>query len=140
MNTSLQRLLELAGIKAPTIASATERSGNINRKTADRILDPRGYFEKNKRKNRRKMTEADVGTEMAHPTMPMPDRHGERVEYDNVRPMEDDQETATVVREPDGSYYGQTGKFDFEAADAEAMRAKLTKWGYTRLVYPVRIR
>jgi hypothetical protein len=37
--------------KAPTIASATGRGGQINRKTADRILDPKGYFEKNKRRN-----------------------------------------------------------------------------------------
>lgn len=135
MDSSFHRLLELAGVKAPTIASATERSGNINRKTADRILDPRGYFEKNKRKTRGRVTEAGMGTEMAHPTMPLPDRQGERVEYDNVRPQEDDQETATIIREPDGSYYGQTGKFDFEAPDAETMRAKLTKWGYTQLAY-----
>ena len=45
------RLLELAGVaKGPTIADATERSGNINRTTSDRIIDPRGYFAKNKRK------------------------------------------------------------------------------------------
>lgn len=50
--SSIDRLLELAGIaKGPTIVSATERSGNVNRKTADRILDPKGYFEKNKQKN-----------------------------------------------------------------------------------------
>ena len=50
----IDRLLELAGVaKGPTIASATERSGNINRTTADRIIDPRGYFAKNKRKNRK---------------------------------------------------------------------------------------
>jgi hypothetical protein len=30
--------------KAPTIASATGKNGQINRKTADRILDPKGYF------------------------------------------------------------------------------------------------
>ena len=53
MEAYLRRLLELAGIKAPTIASATQSDGNINRKTTDRILDPRGYFEKNKRKLKR---------------------------------------------------------------------------------------
>lgn len=57
METSISRLLELA--KVPTIASATERSGNINRKTADRILDPQGYFEKNKHKLGHKVTEDD---------------------------------------------------------------------------------
>lgn len=49
--TSFIRVLELAGVKhVPTIRSATEPSGNINRRTADRIIDPRGYFAQNKRK------------------------------------------------------------------------------------------
>lgn len=32
-------------LSAPTIASATGAGGEINRKTADRILDPNGYFD-----------------------------------------------------------------------------------------------
>lgn len=56
--TDYQRLLELAGIaKGPTIADATERSGNINRTTSDRIIDPRGYFAKNKRQLHKKVRE-----------------------------------------------------------------------------------
>ena len=47
----LKRLLELSGGKNVTIAAATERSGNINRRKADRILDPHNYFGKNKRRN-----------------------------------------------------------------------------------------
>jgi hypothetical protein len=47
----LARLIELSGGKNVTIAAATERSGNINRKKADRILDPHNYFGKNKRHN-----------------------------------------------------------------------------------------
>ena len=50
--SDLVRLLELSGGKNVTIAAATERGGNINRKKADRILDPHNYFGKNKRKNR----------------------------------------------------------------------------------------
>lgn len=56
METPYLRLLELAGIKAPTIASATQSDGNINRKTADRILDPHHYFHA---KWPSKVTEAD---------------------------------------------------------------------------------
>lgn len=73
--------------------------------------------------------------EMTHPTMPLPDRPGQRVEYDNVRPKNDDEETATVVRQPDGSYYGDTGKFDFDAPNADAMRTKLVRWGYTKVAF-----
>jgi hypothetical protein len=48
--SELIRLLELAGMKAPTIVSAsTEKDGGINRTTADRIIDPKGFFAKNKR-------------------------------------------------------------------------------------------
>ena len=47
----LARLLELSGGKNVTIAAATERGGNINRRAADRILDPHDYFGKNKRQN-----------------------------------------------------------------------------------------
>ncbi len=47
----LNELFEAAkGLKIVTIASATKADGNIDRAKADRILDPRGYFEKNKRK------------------------------------------------------------------------------------------
>jgi hypothetical protein len=46
---NLVRLLELAGVKWPTIVSAsTEKDGGINRKTADRMIDPHGYFAKNR--------------------------------------------------------------------------------------------
>jgi len=48
----LARLLELSGGKNVTIADATDQGGNINRKKADRMLDPHDYFGKNKRKNR----------------------------------------------------------------------------------------
>ncbi len=33
-------------LKAPTIVSATTKSGEIDRAVADRIEDPRGYFKK----------------------------------------------------------------------------------------------
>ena len=45
----LKRLLELSGGKNVTIADASSKTG-IDRKKADRILDPHNYFEKNKRK------------------------------------------------------------------------------------------
>jgi hypothetical protein len=32
-----------------TIASATDSKGNVSRAKADKIADPKGYFEKNKR-------------------------------------------------------------------------------------------
>jgi hypothetical protein len=38
------RLLELAGVKWPTIVSATKSSGEIDRKKADKMVDPRGWF------------------------------------------------------------------------------------------------
>lgn len=49
----ISRILELAGIhQGPTIASAsTAKNGGINRRTANRMVDPRGYFQKNKNKN-----------------------------------------------------------------------------------------
>ena len=47
----LRRILELSGGKNVTIAAATERGGNINRRKADRMLDPHDYFGKNKRHN-----------------------------------------------------------------------------------------
>ena len=48
---NIKRILELSG-KAPTIVSAsTEPDGGINRKTANRMVDPKGYFQKNKDKN-----------------------------------------------------------------------------------------
>jgi len=46
----LHHLFESKGLKIVTIASATKANGNIDRAKADRILDPRGYFEKNKHK------------------------------------------------------------------------------------------
>ncbi len=49
MNESeLDRLLELSNI---TIVSATERDGEINRKKANQMVDPHGYFQKNKNEN-----------------------------------------------------------------------------------------
>lgn len=57
---------------APTIAIATKSNGNINRKTADRILDPQGYFEKNKRANfRGKKVSEDHGNSITQPYMPV---------------------------------------------------------------------
>lgn len=41
--------MKISEIIAPTIKSATGPHGQINRKTSDRIIDPRGYFAKNKR-------------------------------------------------------------------------------------------
>jgi hypothetical protein len=52
MTPELARLLELSGGVNVTIAAATKRDGNIDRKKADRMIDPHGYFAKNKRKNR----------------------------------------------------------------------------------------
>jgi hypothetical protein len=52
MTPDLARLLELSGGVNVTIAAATKKNGNIDRKKADRMIDPHGYFAKNKRKNR----------------------------------------------------------------------------------------
>ena len=41
--------MKICEITAPTIKSATGPHGQINRKTSDRIVDPHGYFAKNKR-------------------------------------------------------------------------------------------
>ena len=46
--------MKIYEILAPTIKSATGPGGQINRKTSDRIIDPRGYFAKNKRRISRK--------------------------------------------------------------------------------------
>ena len=62
----LERLLELSGGKNVTIAAATERSGNINRKAADRILDPHDYFGQNKRKNHIREYLAQVESDRDH--------------------------------------------------------------------------
>ena len=48
------KISEIISESAPTIASATGSTGQINRKTSDRILDPRGYFTKNKKRIARK--------------------------------------------------------------------------------------
>lgn len=71
----LQRLLELSGGKNVTIVGATKRNGNIDRKKADRILDPHDYFGKNKRKNKlreylRFIEDADGPPEATHPVSP----------------------------------------------------------------------
>ena len=36
--------------KFPTIMSATMKNGEINRKIADKMIDPKGYFQQNKNK------------------------------------------------------------------------------------------
>jgi hypothetical protein len=41
-------------VKIVTIKSATKANGNIDRAKADRMLDPHGYFSKNKRKIKRR--------------------------------------------------------------------------------------
>lgn len=47
---NLIRLLELAGVaKGPTIVSATKSDGEIDRHQADMMVDPKGYFERNKK-------------------------------------------------------------------------------------------
>jgi len=55
--TDLRRYLKLvetkkSGGKNVTIDDATKSSGDIDRKKADRMLDPHDYFGKNKRKMR----------------------------------------------------------------------------------------
>jgi hypothetical protein len=50
INTRM-RIMEI--LRAPTIASATGRDGKINRNTADRMVDPRGYFARNKRRTKK---------------------------------------------------------------------------------------
>jgi hypothetical protein len=60
MDPDLLRLLELSGGLNVTIADATKRDGNIDRKKADRILDPHNYFGKNKRHSRLKEYLAQV--------------------------------------------------------------------------------
>jgi hypothetical protein len=48
------KIHEIISEAAPTIKSATGPHGQINRKTSDRIVDPRGYFAKNKKRIGRK--------------------------------------------------------------------------------------
>jgi hypothetical protein len=43
-------------LQAPTIRSATGKDGMINRVTANRMVDPRGYFARNKRRIKTKKT------------------------------------------------------------------------------------
>jgi hypothetical protein len=45
--------------KNVTIAAATKPGGMIDRKKADRILDPHGYFEKNKRQIREYLAQVE---------------------------------------------------------------------------------
>ena len=54
--TDLRRYLKLveknpSGGKNVTIANATKSTGEIDRRKADRMLDPHDYFGKNKKKN-----------------------------------------------------------------------------------------
>jgi hypothetical protein len=73
-------------------------------------------------------TGAGEGKESKHATMPLPDKASDgRAMYDI--PDEDKGGMLTsVVRKPDGSYYGDTGEFDFSAPNATELRAKLTRW------------
>lgn len=41
-------------IRPVTIASATDGHGNVNRSKANTMVDPRGYFAKNKRLSKKK--------------------------------------------------------------------------------------
>ena len=41
-------------IKPVTIASATDSHGQVNRTKANSMVDPRGYFAKNKRQSKKK--------------------------------------------------------------------------------------
>lgn len=43
------KIRDLISETAPTIKTATGKQGQINRKTSDRIIDPHGYFAKNRR-------------------------------------------------------------------------------------------
>ena len=45
--------------KNVTIAAATKPGGNIDRKKADRMLDPHGYFEKNKHQLREYLAQVE---------------------------------------------------------------------------------
>jgi hypothetical protein len=67
---------------------------------------------------------------MAHSSHPLPDQSGHKVGYDN-----NTGNTAYVTRNPDGSYSGDNGKFDFHEPDAESMRSKLKRWGYNTRIY-----
>lgn len=63
------------------------------------------------------------------PLLPLPECVGSGFAMYDV-PAGDDGPTLTrVSRRRDGGYYGENGKWDFAADDAEAMRAKLRKWG-----------
>jgi hypothetical protein len=46
------RLIEIA--HPETIMSATDNNGHVNRNKANKMVDPRGYFAKNKRRIKRK--------------------------------------------------------------------------------------
>lgn len=39
-------------------------------------------------------------------------------------------ETARVTKQADGSFYGDTGDFDFTAKNEADLIAKLTNWGF----------
>lgn len=47
-------------IKPVTIASATDNHGNVNRTKANKMVDPRGYFAKNKRLSKKKSQNSPV--------------------------------------------------------------------------------
>lgn len=49
---TFMRLIEIA--HPETIMSATDNNGHVNRNKANKMVDPRGYFAKNKRRIKRK--------------------------------------------------------------------------------------
>jgi hypothetical protein len=70
-------------------------------------------------------------TEHRDPEYPLPDCVGSGCAMYDMPNDEDEVRLTAVSRRADGGYYGENGKWDFAADDAEAMRAKLRKWGCT---------
>jgi hypothetical protein len=48
------KISELLSKKSQTITSATNSNGHVDRKKSDQILDPEGYFAKNKKSIKKK--------------------------------------------------------------------------------------
>lgn len=55
------KIAELLERKSPTIMSATRGSNGLNRNKVDPMVDPKGYFTKNKRSHKKSNATFDKG-------------------------------------------------------------------------------
>jgi hypothetical protein len=65
--------------------------------------------------------------------MQLPTTRGAYIAYDNPNAEDEEEMTARVTMLANGGFHADCGNFDFEAADADAMRTKLKRCGYTVL-------